>query len=87
MKTFQDNWDIEAPDFSDMLQRSLDKVDNLLENRWDWPAPFLKDAVKVYPEDVRAMFRVLFSEDGAWQSELKIYVNGRNFIRQSQDIG
>lgn len=65
LKTFQDNWDIEAPDFSDMLQRSLDKVDNLLENRWDWPAPFLKDAVKVYPEDVRAMFRVLFSEDGS----------------------
>lgn len=30
VKCFQDNWDVNAPDFADMLSRSLAKTYNLL---------------------------------------------------------
>lgn len=33
VKWFQDNWDVSAPDFAEMLNRALDKTYNLLV--WD----------------------------------------------------
>ena len=38
VKHFQDNWDIEAPDFADMLDRSLKQTKNLLNsmNYYPW---------------------------------------------------
>ncbi|MDO5395726.1 MAG: AAA family ATPase [Bacteroidales bacterium] len=62
LKCFQDNWNIDKADFAGMLERSLSKSDNLLGNSWEWPARFLVAVARLYPEEVRAMFRKLYDD-------------------------
>lgn len=62
IKTFQNNWDVNAADFADMLSRSLAKTDNLLTSANNFPAAMIKGFAKAAPEEVRAMFIALFDE-------------------------
>ena len=62
VKCFQDNWDINAKDFADMLTRSLSKTCNLLASMNNFPAKMIQGFAKVAPEEVRAMFIALFDE-------------------------
>lgn len=62
MEYFQENWDIEAGDFSEMLNRSLDKTYNLLASANNFPKGMLAVFAKAAPETVRGMFRDLFDE-------------------------
>ena len=51
-----------APDFTDMLTRSLAKTYNLLASMNNFPAKMIQGFAKVAPEEVRAMFIALFDE-------------------------
>ena len=62
VKHFQDNWDVNAPDFADMLERSLAKTDNLLASMNNFPARMIGGFAKTAPEEVRSMFIALFDE-------------------------
>ncbi len=62
VKWFQDNWDVNAPDFADMLSRSLDKTFNLLASYNNFPKNMIVSFAKSAPEKVRAMFIALFDE-------------------------
>ncbi len=62
VKHFQDNWDINAPDFAEMLTRSLKKTYNLLASLNNFPAGMIEGFAKTAPEEVRAMFIALFDE-------------------------
>ena len=62
VKWFQDNWDVNAPDFAEMLNRSLDKTYNLLASANNFPKRMIVGFAKSAPEEVRAMFIVLFDE-------------------------
>ncbi len=62
VKHFQDNWDVNATDFADMLTRSLAKTFNLLASVNNFPAKMIQSFAKVAPEEVRAMFIDLFDE-------------------------
>ena len=62
VRHFQENWDIEAGDFSEMLNRSLDKTYNLLASANNFPKGMLAVFAKAAPEIVRGMFRDLFDE-------------------------
>ncbi len=62
IKTFQDNWDVNAADFADMLSRSLSKTHNLLLSENNFPARTITGFAKTSPEEVRAMFIALFDE-------------------------
>lgn len=53
VKHFQDNWDVNAPDFADMLERSLAKTDNLLASMNNFPARMIGGFAKTAPEEVR----------------------------------
>ena len=75
LKTFQDNWDIEAVDFADMLERSIRKADNLLKNQWEKPGEFIVAAAKLHPEDVRTMFRNLYNEETALEERIDVFLN------------
>lgn len=59
---FQENWDVNAPDFAEMLTRSLSKTYNLLASMNNFPARMIEWFAKAAPEDVRAMFIALFDE-------------------------
>lgn len=62
VKQFQDNWDVNAFDFSEMLSRSLEKTYNLLASANNFPKGMMSEFAKAAPEEVRAMFIALFDE-------------------------
>lgn len=62
VKWFQDNWDVNAADFPEMLSRSLDKTFNLLASNNNFPKGMIVGFAKAAPEEVRAMFIALFDE-------------------------
>ena len=62
VKWFQDNWDVNATDFTEMLNRSLDKTFNLLASNNNFPKGMIVGFAKAAPEEVRAMFIALFDE-------------------------
>ena len=62
VKWFQDNWDVNASDFADMLSRSLEKTNNLLASASNFPAGMLQRFAKSAPEEVRGMFIDLYDE-------------------------
>ena len=63
VKWFQDNWDVNASDFPEMLSRSLDKTFNLLASNNNFPKGMIVGFAKAAPEEVRAMFIALFDEN------------------------
>lgn len=62
VKCFQDNWDVNAADFADMLTRSLAKTYNLLASVNNFPARMIERFAVAAPEEVRAMYIALFDE-------------------------
>lgn len=62
VKWFQDNWDVNAPDFEEMLNRSLAKTFNLLASANNFPKGMIVEFAKSAPEEVRAMFIALYDE-------------------------
>lgn len=62
VKCFQDNWDVNAADFADMLTCSLAKTYNLLASMNNFPARMITVFAKIAPEEVRSMFLALFDE-------------------------
>lgn len=62
VKWFQDNWDVNAAYFADMLSQSLSKTYNLLASMNNFPARMITGFAKTAPEEVRAMFIDLFDE-------------------------
>lgn len=62
VKWFQDNWDINAADFPEMLDRALGKTYNLLASTNNFPRRMIVGIARTEPEDVRAMFLSLFDE-------------------------
>ena len=87
VKHFQDNWDIDAPDFAAMLKNALAKTGNLLVSVNNFPARMITEFAEVAPEQVRAMFKELFDEtQDIWQrvksfkekSQPLLDIHGRN---------
>ena len=62
VKCFQDNWDVEADDFADMLTKSLSKTYNLLASANKKKKKMITEFAQTASEEVRSMFIVLFDE-------------------------
>ncbi len=62
VKWFQDNWDVNAPDFAEMLNCALDKTYNLLASANNFPKGRIVGFAKSATKEVRAMFIALFDE-------------------------
>lgn len=62
VKCFQLNWDVNADDFANMLEKSLSETKNLLASGNNYPAKMITEFAENAPEDVRAMFLELFDE-------------------------
>lgn len=59
INTFQQNWDLEAEDFSQMFLNSFKGRQNLLfHNSWG----FIEKLAKEFPKETREMFRNLYNE-------------------------
>lgn len=80
VKYFQDNWDIDAENFSAMLKNALSKTENLLvSSRW-LPKNMIEQFATEEPETVRKMFIELFDE------EQDIYVRIDAFKNKSNEL-
>ena len=80
VQCFQDNWDIGATDFAEMLSRSLAKTGNLLTSANNFPKSMIKGFATDAPEEVRAMFAALFDENA------DIYERIKTFKARSSDL-
>jgi 5-methylcytosine-specific restriction protein B len=59
---FQENWDLEAPDFPAMLRRSLAETGNLLSSAQYFAKRMIERFAEQLPEEVRVAFSQLFDE-------------------------
>lgn len=64
VKNFQDNWDVNAPDFLSMLKKSIpkSKTRSLLGAVNNYPRRIIRNFATAFPEDVRSMFISLYDE-------------------------
>ena len=64
VKHFQDNWDINAHDFAEMLRESIAPAytKNLLASSGRFPGGMMSIYAQAAPEEVRAMYIALFDE-------------------------
>jgi len=62
VRHFEQNWEIESPEFADMLARSFAKHVNLLDVGIARPLFVLVSFAQREPETVRGLFRALFDE-------------------------
>lgn len=60
---FQRHWNIEAVDFTAMLEKSLKKTSNLMDSGYYYPHRMILLNAERDPEAVRAAFRALFDEE------------------------
>ena len=63
VKHFQENWNINADDFSAMFENSTKKSSNLLDSRNFLPREMILEFSKENPKKTRQMFEILFNED------------------------
>lgn len=62
IKTFQDNWNIDADDFVEMLKKAFSNTYNLLNSNRYYPQKMIFDFAKKEPNVVKDMFAKLFDE-------------------------
>ncbi len=62
VQCFQNNWDINSPDFAQMLKKSLNQVGNLLASANNFPAKMIIGFAEAAPEEVRSMYMELYDE-------------------------
>ena len=75
IKSFQDNWDINAVNFVDMWDKSTKEADNLLGSRNTYPRKMIAEFAEQEPETVRAMFETLFDEDHNLEERINDFRN------------
>lgn len=63
VKCFQDNWDIKAPDFLTMLDKSFASTKNLLDSGSYYPKRMIHICTEREPENVRQLFIDLYKEE------------------------
>lgn len=77
-QTFQEAWDLEAPDFEAMLKAALRDRDNLLYHS---SASFILLAARYFPQKVRQMFRNLFDEAKDLNKRLQAFVKAAEALQ------
>ena len=63
VKCFQDNWDVDAINFTEMLKNSLAKTGNLLASKNNFPKDTIISFSERNQDKVRKMFSELFNEN------------------------
>lgn len=80
VQVFQDNWDLEAPNFAKMLSDSLSKTSNLLASKQVYPRKMINYFAEHAPEDVRRMFADLFNEQREITARFADFKNSANTL-------
>lgn len=81
IKQFQDNWDIDAENFADMLEKAIPDT-NLLSARNFFPRGMIFNFVESAPEEVRSMFKNLYNEQLDIKERIQTFINNSEEIRK-----
>ena len=84
---FQSHWDIKSPDFTQMLETSLSKTQNLLGAQHYFPRRMIKNFAMVAPEDVRKMFIDLYNEHIPLSEFINLLKNQTLYLRNTKALG
>lgn len=87
VKWFQENWDINAPDFGAMFYKATEKAGNLLTSQQNFPRGMIRDFAKVDDEAVRAMFINLFDESIDVKERITKFRDGAEAFRKKHGEG
>ena len=87
IKHFQDNWDIDAEDFADMLKQALAKTDNLLSSGHSYPRRMIKNFANADADAVREMFRRLYDESLDLSDRITAFKNMAEELREKYNDG
>lgn len=82
VKQFQNQWNINATDFSKMLETSLSKTANLLDSFNTFPYRMACENAKVSPGEIRSLFVNLYDEEIDLTKRVKDFRNGFKVINQ-----
>lgn len=63
VQRFQEQWDIDAPDFVVMVEEAFHEAKNLLDSQNYFPRRMLIENSRVRPEEIRLLFRELYDVD------------------------
>lgn len=83
VKCFQDNWDINAPDFVTMLDKSFALAKNLLDSGLYYPKRMLHNYTAREPENVRQLFIDLYKEDENLIDRITAFQDGIKAIHKN----
>jgi 5-methylcytosine-specific restriction protein B len=85
VKHFQDNWNIDARDFADMLARSFAKHVNLLDAGVARPLYVVVTFAKREPDKARDSFRILYDESLPLEHRRRVFVEAvKEFVCNMQ---
>jgi len=76
VKCFQDNWNIDAPNFSQMLHDSFALARNLLDSKKYFPNRMVHFITLKEEERVRELFKVLYDEEVDYFYRFNYFQNG-----------
>lgn len=87
VQCFQENWDINSPDFAQMLKKSLDQVGNLLASANNFPAKMIISFAEAAPEEVRSMYMELYDESKDLCERIANFKNNSNTLLERYTNG
>lgn len=80
VKCFQDNWDIDAENFYQMLLASIKLTENLLKSGQYFPLRMLMHYSEQRPNEVRNLFKSLYNEEEDIFERIQDFQNGIEII-------
>lgn len=80
IKCFENNWDINADDFYEMLKKSLSRSRNLLSSKNFFPKKMILYFAKKDPKTVREMFVNLFNETISLSRRVQSFKNTSDIL-------
>lgn len=80
VKCYQDNWNIDAENFYEMLLASLSRTKNLLDSGQYFPLRMLVQYAEHRPNEVRQLFRNLYNEEEDLFERIQDFQTSINFI-------
>lgn len=80
LKQFQDSWDVNSEDFTQMLSKSFEKTEQLLASRNNFPKGQLLKFCSIDEDAVKAMFIELYDESK------DLYERISSFIKKSDEL-
>ena len=82
IKHFQDNWNINAPDFYAMFEKATAKTQNLLTSYMFFAKGMMLEFIKLEPETTREMFKKLFDEEQPLAQRITDFINSSDVLKE-----